>query len=513
MNDSAPSPSLGSERPLSLRRLYVLVLLAAAVLYVATCQRGVSWQDSGIFQYRAERLDLTGHLGLALAHPLYILAGWLLKFVPVGGFAWRLNLFSGLGMAVACANLAAVCMLLTGRRWIALAAAAMIALAHTPWWLASVAEVYTWSLAGFTAELWLLVALLRRPGWGKLAGLALVSGLGLCVHNFALLPLPVYAVVAVGLVARKRLPAWSLAVAAGAYLLGAGMYLAMIAIQIAGGAGVGATVRSALFGNYQAKVFNARVAPDATGKGNLMLMLLNVLGPQLLCVLGAWSLRRRAGRATAAALGALTAIHLLFVLRYNVPDQFTFVLPSLAMLSLLAAVGLAQLADRGERYRQAAGLLVAAWVLAAPVAYALVTRVAASAGVQIARPRTLPYRNETRYWLVPWKFDERSAERFTEDVLAPDGVDRDAYIVADATAFYPLAVAQRLGDRRPDVTLLGGHEPWPIPSPDDDIDAFFSAVGDRPVYVVSPVVGYCPQALLDHATFSPADGLYRVRRR
>lgn len=494
-----------------MRRLWLLVFLAAAVVYALTCQRGVAWQDSGMFQYRAWRGDVASPLGLALAHPLYVGAGWLLKFVPIGGFPLRLNVLSALGMAAACANLAAVAMLLTGRRWIAVAVAGMMALAHTPWWLASVAEVYTWSLAGFTAELWVLVLLIRRPTWGKLASLALLNGLGLCVHNFALLPLPVYLTVAIVLVARKRLPAWSLGAAAVAWLAGAGLYLGMIVAEIVGGAGFVATIRSALFGtSYQGQVLNTRLAWGTVRKANLAMMLMNVLGPQLLFVLGAWVLRRRVGGALAAVLGALAAIQLLFVLRYNVPDQFMFFLPALAMLNLLAALGLAQLADAGRWARRIAVGVVAVWIVAAPLAYALAPAAVGSP----ARARELPYRNEARYWLVPWKHDEDSAERFARSALeGPDRVAAGAIIVADATSYYPLALARDIHDLRPDVTLLGGHEPWTeLPHPDDGVDAFFAAAGDRPVYVVSPAPGYCPKALLEQAQFDPAGDVYLLRR-
>ena len=62
------------------------------------------------------------------------------------------------------------------------------------------------------------------------------------------------------------------------------------------------------------------------------------------------------------------------------------------------------------------------------------------------------------------------------------------------------------------MTVVGGHEPWPIPRPGEDLEAFFSAVGDRPLYVVTPRSGYCPPELIEHAGFTRAGLLYRVRR-
>ncbi|MBA7477049.1 hypothetical protein ES707_12447 [subsurface metagenome] len=38
---------------------YIVVFLAAAVLYAATCAPGPLWQDSGIYQYRIWHNDVT----------------------------------------------------------------------------------------------------------------------------------------------------------------------------------------------------------------------------------------------------------------------------------------------------------------------------------------------------------------------------------------------------------------------------------------------------------------------
>ena len=65
--------------------VFSLVVLAAFyLLYAFTAQRGVSWQDSGEFQYRAFIGDYHWHSGIARAHPLYILLarGFAAGFAP-----------------------------------------------------------------------------------------------------------------------------------------------------------------------------------------------------------------------------------------------------------------------------------------------------------------------------------------------------------------------------------------------------------------------------------------------
>jgi len=501
----------GSPTP-SAKGLYLAVLLSAGVLYGLTAQRGVSWQDSGMFQYRVFHgdLGLHGELGLALAHPLYILAGRLFAATWGWAVAARLNIFSGVGMAVALANLAMVGTILTGKRRVGVAVAGMLAVAHTPWWMATVAEVYTWSLAGFTAELWILVLLLRGPTWGKLAGLALVNGLGLCVHNFALLPLPVYVVTAVVLVVPKRLPAWSLLVAAAAYLAGSGLYLGMIAAKAAELSSVTEAVRSALVGRYGAQVVG-RLSRARIG-ANFALVALNFANILLpLAVVGLWCLRRRVGRGTAWALYALAAIQTAFAVRYFVPDQFTFFLPTYAMITVLAAVGMDVLISNGRAWRRAAWIGVAMSIVAMPVLYtfgpAIAARVAPSA---MRRSRVLPYRDEARYWITPYKQNEHSAQRFATTVLKE--VPPNAIIVAASTSYYPLAVIQQTTCLGRGVLLLGGDEHWSIPDPSRDIHAFFQAVGNRPLYVVSPRKGYCPAALRKAATFRKEGLLHRATR-
>ncbi|GAI78389.1 unnamed protein product, partial [marine sediment metagenome] len=46
----------------NLKASYIAVLLAAAVLYIATCAPGPLWQDSGMYQYRIWHNDIEGKL-------------------------------------------------------------------------------------------------------------------------------------------------------------------------------------------------------------------------------------------------------------------------------------------------------------------------------------------------------------------------------------------------------------------------------------------------------------------
>ena len=477
--------------------LWVGAFAAFSLLYVATAQRGANWQDSGSRQWRILTGQYADPLGLALVHPLYVAVGRAIAAVPIGSVTARMNALSGLAMAAALANLACVVALLTGRRWVGLAAAAMVAVCHAVWWVATITESYTLNAALFTAELWLLVAMLRRPRGWLLVGLGLASGLNLSVHNLALLGLPVYGVAAIALLVRRRLPVWSAVAAAVAFLAGAAPYLGLIVRDAQASGDVGRTIQSALFGHYRSDVLNVSANwPMMRANAALAGMNLVSLLP-VLAVVGWGSLRRLPSRGTAWALAALTIIEAAFVARYSIRDQFMFLLPTLMMVGVAAGIGLGAMADASGGWRRAAWVACVLSVVVPPTVYAAAPAIAKRAGVEVRRARELPFRDELRYWLVPWKHNERSADLFARGALA--GVETDGVILADTTVRDTLRVVQRVEGLAPTVLVTDGE--GPLGDYDRDAVAFRRALGGRRLYVVSPVAGYVPAGLPADADF------------
>src|SRR5574344_659460 len=138
------------------RRLLFLgaVFCGFLALYLFTAQRGVSWQDSGEFQYRVLAGDFTGIFGLALAHPLYIALARLFA-APFSGDAaiFAVTAFSSFTAALALLLLAALVLRLTQNYLAALVSVLTLGFAHMFWTLGCLAEVYTLSLAFLFAEL------------------------------------------------------------------------------------------------------------------------------------------------------------------------------------------------------------------------------------------------------------------------------------------------------------------------------------------------------------------------
>jgi len=483
---------------------YFVVLLAAGTLYVATVAPGPLWQDSGLAQLRVLRHDLRGGLGLALSHPLFYLIAIAVQAVPWGESAYKTNLVASLFGAVTVANVYLLLRLLGGRTAAAAVGAVSLAVAHTFWQHCALAEVYTVSTALLTAEL-LCLAQYARTGRGRwFVLLLLANGFGVSNHLLALLSLPVWAVVLIWLLVRRRVRGRVLPACAVAWLIGASIYLALIVGELASGAPLGSVLCSALFGrHYAANVLNTRLDARLLGRTVLYLGLNFPTPAALLALVGLAAVWHNAAFGLMRALLALVVIHLVWAMRYDVPDQYTFFIPTIVLLAILIGLGAERvLSARGRSWAIGAIVLTALPVLV----YWPLPRVAQAAGVSLGVRRDVPYRDSYRYFLWPWKTGERGPQRFAEEVHA--GLPEGAVILADSTTVPPLHYLMATGrwTRRVEV--------WPAPGalelPEDAAAQLEERLRAGLVYVVSPAPGYCPRGLLERCEFEPAGSVYRA---
>ncbi|MEO5367117.1 MAG: DUF2723 domain-containing protein [Magnetococcus sp. WYHC-3] len=496
----------------ALRIGVAVVFLGLLALYALTAQRGVSWQDSGEFQRRALLGDMAGAAGKACAHPLYVASLHALSRVfPPPASLWAINTFSGLGMAVA----ATVCVWLvwqmTRHMLAAIGAGLLLGLSHMAWWMATVAEVYTWSLALLLLETALLYALIVRPLPRLLCWLALISGVGLSVHNFALLSLPVWVAAAAWLFWLRRLPLWAFGPAMAAWLVGASAWLALVAGAACGPGGLPEALRDAVFGGYQGQVMGLKPAMSWTlVAANLTLFAISLASPLWVAAVNGWrGIRHLQPRAFVVCLAVLTIIHTCFFARYFVPDQATFALPTLGLASLWVGVGLAMwFAQSGWSARAQAALVGAGLIclLLAPVGLANLARIYAW---NPPRAREIPFRDEAQYWLLPWKHAEHSASDFTQAVFLQCGSNDVIY--ADSTAAGPLTVTLLTRPaQQASPLVVTSYDRWTVDC--DAWRAFLASLSGRPFYVVSAAPGYIPDCLRNGGWgFARTGVLYRVQ--
>lgn len=397
---------------------WCVVFVAGLILYAATASRGIQWQDSGQRILRVVQRDVIGDLGLALSHPLH---HWLGRLLAAPGWlepAMAVTLLSAIMGAAALANVFGCVRTLTGRWQAAIYAAVSLGLAHTFWMMATITETYTLAVALLAAECWCLVGLMR----GRrvcLAGMFLFNGLGLANHLLAVLTLPVLVGVAVIAVRRRLAGGREVVAAAVAWVVGSLPYTLLVASELLRTGDVPGTINSALFGTvYASNVLNTSLPLKllAISAAFVIYNFPNLLLPAA----GLGVVQAPAVGVQPVVRWALVAemiIHALFVLRYNVVDQYTFLVPLYGLLCIFGGVGVAAVMSwQPSRLRRTVVVVGIVLAVMTPAWYVVAPAVARHYNVLASAPAK-PYRDNYTYLLVPWSVAERSAEQLSSEAV------------------------------------------------------------------------------------------------
>jgi hypothetical protein len=487
--------------------VYFAVLFGAAVLYFVSCATGPLWQDSGLIQYRIWHSDIEGFFGLALSHPLFYILAIGVKDIPLGEFAHRVNLISSIAAAITVANLFLLVRLWLGKNLPAVFAAVTLALSHTFWRHASILETYTLWTALFTAELIVLLQYTKTRRVVFLYWLGLLNGFAIAVHMLASIALLCYVIFIAALLVKKEIRLGHLAVIIFLWIVGALPYEYLIIKNIIQSSDVAGTLASAAFGNrWQSDVLNTALSVK-TIKENVLYIILNFPTPNVLfffagCV-ALFKLRPRP--AFASVLLTLTLLFFIFAFRYTVVDRYAFFIPFYCMVSLFVGVGIRHLQIcTGKKVL----ITVVALFSLLPVAvYAVAPTLAKKARLNLGTRDDVPYRNDYKYFLQPWKIADDSTRRFASEAL--DAVGPEAVIYADTTTVGPLLYMQEVKGRRPDIKIVSS-----IVSSKGALSfnthTITHLLATRPVYIVSRKPNYCPSFVLQNYDLVQAGPLWQV---
>ena len=401
-------------------------------LYVATASGGVGWYDAPELAAAAQQLGVAHSPG----EPAYILLLKLAQMVPLGDLASRAVWVSafgaaavvGLSVLLARELLPPPCVTPVGL----VAVAALVATSGAVWAQGVVVELYGFQAAISLGSLLAVARSRGRPGPLALAGL--LAGLGVAI-NPLLTILIVPAALVLALAQRPRPPRSALAgvVVFGLFGLSAFVYLplrsaAAPGVWFAELDSVG-DVAWFISGRPYARSFPAPSASLVlTNLGIHAHLLVQWLGvPALLAAaIGVLALARRPWVAVALGwlgLGTWLTTVTRPLVETHTPDVAGYLVPSVVVVALLAAAGIALLATR---------LPVAGWALLA---------------VTVA----------TCSWGGAHKADEfraHPAEAVASSLLASVPAGGVLLAGSDSTAL-PVMYATSAGRRRPDVLALG----------------------------------------------------------
>lgn len=489
---------------------YFAVLCSALVLYAVSCAPGALWQDSGLIQYRIWHNDIEGFLGLAISHPLFYILGIGAKYIPLGEFGYRVNMVSAIAAAVAVANLFLFVRLWLGRNFPAVIAAVSLAVSHTFWAHASIIETYTLWSALFFAELIMLLEYTKSGQARYLYWLGLFNGLAIADHMLASIPLLCYGVFFIILLLRKEIKLRQLCIIVLCWIIGAMPYEYLIVKNILQTGDVAGTLASAAFGTrWQGAVLNTTLSAKII-KENILFILLNFPTPNIaLFFVACFAIFGFSmGRALRNVLLGATILFLVFAFRYTVPDRYAFFIPFYCAASVFIGLGTYILQKRIDS--KVLGFLISIFSLLPVGVYAVAPAIAEKWQFNIGTRSDIPYRDDYKWFLQPWRTADKGAERFAEEAL--DVREKEAVIYADQTTVGPLLYVQEVKRRRSDVKIVSGiikGENAPIL----DERTIEQLLKERAVYVVSRKRGYCPVFVLDNYDVVPSGILWRVVER
>ena len=516
-----------------------LLGLGSLVLYLRTLAPGLLYGDSGEFQTLVYSLGMSHPTG----YPVYILLGRLFTMLPLGGLAWRINLFSAVLGALTVSCIYLIVRLLAGWRLAAVTAALALAVAPLFWAFSIITELYVPSCA-FLSGIILLLLLWRRSGklpW--LGAAALLGGLSLGVHPSVALAAPAVLMylalitLTPGFLTRRERGRIWLAAVSGA-LLGVGLAFAAFLVLDARNPAAGyyhATVEPALsvwgmtpadFDSplerlkflYAARQFRyAMFADPAVTMPSIARTYMNMLpetfAPLTLGLMGTGIIalffpRWREGLLLLAGWG----VQLVFITNYNIYDVLVFFIPTFVFLGIWIGTGLGALMKalswgaRRLRWEKAATPMS---VLLGIAVLGLTIQFRGGMMVDAWKARMPTFLRHVEIPGYPFPIDHPGAVQ-TEAQGIVDSVEEDAIVFVPWDLLYPCYFVAHIEESR---TSLDFHETYPqegVSRLADSTLAYIEAnIDQRPIYMAERPAGLSVNYKVIHA----GAGLYRILRK
>jgi hypothetical protein len=133
-----------------------------------------------------------------------------------------------------------------------------------------------------------------------------------------------------------------------------------------------------------------------------------------------------------------------------VQDRYAFFIPFYCLACILFGIGFDLLIKLPNRKNIAYVVFILALL---PIPVYIIAPVAAEK-MQFKLPTRgdIPYRNDYRWFLQPWKTGYRGTERFADEVFSE--LESGAVVYADSTMVYPLLYAQQVKGKRADIRII-----------------------------------------------------------
>lgn len=420
----------------------IIIFISSLVFYIFSLAPTVLWGDSAKLTLYVRNfsfgLDLVG------AHYLHTIIGKLFSFLPFGDFAWRQNLMSAFFGSAALAVLFLILKELGIKKAPAVLTVCAFGVSHTFWLLSVMNESYTISVFFIAALIWLMLLIGRLNNKMPLFFIfAFLFGLSL---NNGLLSLFMAPGILYFFMSKNNRPT-AIKYSAPMFLLFiAGYFLIFCTfIRHVPAADTGLILRNI---SNELKCF---ARPGIFIKELVRYpAYLFYQFPLFGFFIGLFGIRRlfNKNKGLCAVFLTMFLSFVLFASYYMYQRKFFILLPSYFIFAIFIGAGINYL------YKKVPAAVLILCLVILPVGlYSAMPGVCHKFGIDPLKIRTVPYRDNVRFYLFPPKNGEYGARRYALEAL--NSCKPDAVILADFTCAKPLEYMQEVEGIRKDVIVEG----------------------------------------------------------
>ncbi len=487
------------------RLLPIILGIIVFFFYVFTLAPTVLWGDSAkLAQFVHEhQLSIQPEY-----HPLHTLIGMLFSVLPGEDLAFKLNLMSALFGALTIVFVYLIILRLTHSVIGATAGAVSLAVSHVFWHLSVITETYTFFCFLLAGVILCMLKWDNTEKEGFLFAACFLVGISISLNYLMPFFLPAFIYFYFSHSRNRSNLFKKLAPAFIAFVIG---LIAWIAVAFM-------SDLESLVNLWHGGAFSRyyRSIGKLTTEIVRYPLYLAYQFPFIafpVGLLGAWH-NWRTNRRQFQFLLILFVCDVLFACGYMRQKQFYLLLPSFIVFAAWIGVGFSSfyfwLHTRSLHVKTIAGVLACSLVVMPNVLYYSIPKIADGFQRDFVGARTLPYRDNSRFFLLPDKHNEYGAKRYAEEAFAI--VEPDSIIIADFTPIAVLRYFQNVLGVRKDVWLkLVDFEPLDVSFVDkyimersiylaDDLEPDYNISGLKVKYnltSIGPILKITPKLLVE----------------
>lgn len=500
----------------------VFVFIISLLFYWKTLAPTVMWGDPAKLTISAYTLHLRIYQG---NHLLRNLLGYTFGKLPVGDFAYKQNLLSAVFAAITLSILYFISIEVIKNKIFAIIAPLSLMVSHTFWWESVIAESYTLYALSMVSLIYIAWMWTKNKGKKWLYLFSFVLGLGFCNNESIIVYLPAFLYMFASS-EMKFFDLKQLFMMFFWFIIGLSPWI-YVAVETK-------ELYSSIIPYVLGPIIDADISSHSLSGIVRMLWLLPVyliyqfpIVGFALGIFGGWKFFQKTPK-YALFLFLILLINVLLAGAYMKERQHNVLIVSYPIFSIWIAYAFDWLWNKFKEKRDLESpmgqfqrkmnlifILLVIFTICLPLyVYYNAPKVLAMMDYSPLKIRTLPFRDNNRYFFLPDKRNYYGPETFAKEVYKI--VEPNSIIFSDFTPIEVLKYYQIIEHKRPDIKLIPVTFKKPAHQGPLDLKVVTDNIDKRPIYIVDIddyKELYNISGLQKNYKFMPAGPIFRIVRK